>query len=47
MEDLDELLVRWNVHPDRLVTHRFPLEQAQEAYELFDSGKTGKVAITW
>jgi threonine dehydrogenase-like Zn-dependent dehydrogenase len=47
MEDLAELLVRWNVHPDRLVTHRFPLEQAQEAYELFDSGKTGKVAIVW
>ena len=47
MEDLTELLVRWKLHPDRLVTHRFPLEQAREAYELFDSGKTGKVAITW
>jgi threonine dehydrogenase-like Zn-dependent dehydrogenase len=47
MEDLTELLVRWNVHPDRLVTHRFTLEQAEEAYELFDGGKTGKVAIIW
>lgn len=47
MEDLAELLVRWRVHPDILVTHRFPLEQAKEAYELFDSGKVGKVAITW
>jgi threonine dehydrogenase-like Zn-dependent dehydrogenase len=47
MEDLVELLVRWKLHPDMLVTHCFPLEQAKEAYELFDSGKTGKVAITW
>lgn len=47
METLTELLVRWNVHPDKLVTHRFALEQAKEAYELFDDGKTGKVAITW
>jgi len=47
MEDLAELLVRWNVHPEKLVTHRFTLAQAKEAYELFDSGKTGKVAITW
>jgi threonine dehydrogenase-like Zn-dependent dehydrogenase len=47
MEDLAELLVRWNMHPEKLVTHRFALEQAKEAYELFDSGRTGKVAITW
>jgi threonine dehydrogenase-like Zn-dependent dehydrogenase len=47
MEDLTEHLVRWNVHPDKLVTHQFALEHAKEAYELFDSGKTGKVAITW
>jgi len=47
MEDLVELLVRWNLHPDVLVTQTFPLEQAKEAYELFDSGKTGKIAITW
>ena len=47
MIDLVEHLVRWNLHPDRLVTHRFPLEGAREAYELFDGGKTGKVAIVW
>ena len=46
MEELAELLTRWNLHPERLVTHRFALERAKEAYELFDSGKTGKVAIT-
>ncbi len=47
MEELVERLVRWNLHPDIMVTHRFGLEQAREAYELFDSGKTGKVAIVW
>jgi threonine dehydrogenase-like Zn-dependent dehydrogenase len=47
MEDLVEHLVRWSLHPDALVTHRFAIDQAREAYELFDSGQTGKVAIVW
>jgi threonine dehydrogenase-like Zn-dependent dehydrogenase len=47
MEDLVERLVRWNLHPEVLVTHRFPLAQAKEAYELFDTGQTGKVALVW
>jgi threonine dehydrogenase-like Zn-dependent dehydrogenase len=47
MIDLVEHLVRWGLHPDRLVTHRFRLDQAREAYEVFDGGKTGKVAIVW
>ncbi len=47
MEELVEQLVRWQLHPDSMVTHRFPLTQAKEAYELFDTGKTGKVAIVW
>ncbi len=47
MEDLLEHLVRWDLHPEVMVTHRFPIERAKQAYELFDSGKTGKVAIVW
>jgi threonine dehydrogenase-like Zn-dependent dehydrogenase len=47
MIDLVEHLVRWDLHPDRMVTHRFRLDQAREAYEIFDGGKTGKVAIVW
>ena len=47
MIDLVERLVRWGLHPDRLVTHRFRLDQAREAYEVFDGGQTGKVAIVW
>lgn len=47
MEDLVEHLVRWNLHPEVMVTHQFSLEQGREAYETFDTGRTGKVAIVW
>jgi threonine dehydrogenase-like Zn-dependent dehydrogenase len=47
MEQIAELLVRWNLHPEALVTHRFTLDQARDAYETFDTGRTGKVAIVW
>ena len=45
MEDLVEHLVRWNLHPEDLITHRFPLEKADEAYALMASGTSGKVAV--
>ena len=47
MVRLVELLERWELHPEQTVTHRFTLEQAREAYEVFDTGKTGKVVIVW
>jgi len=31
----------------KIITHRFPLEQAPEAYKVFEAGQTGKVVITW
>ncbi|MDR1253213.1 MAG: zinc-binding dehydrogenase [Treponema sp.] len=45
MENLVEELVRWNLHPDILVTHRFPLDKADEAYKLMADGGCGKVAV--
>jgi 2-desacetyl-2-hydroxyethyl bacteriochlorophyllide A dehydrogenase len=30
-----------------LITHRFTLDQATEAYRLFDGGRTGKVMLVW
>ncbi len=45
MEELVERLVRWNLHPADLVTHRFALDQVGEAYSLMASGKCGKVAV--
>ncbi|HEX2047027.1 MAG TPA: zinc-binding dehydrogenase [Acidimicrobiales bacterium] len=46
MEELMGLLVRWDLHPDRTVTDRFPLDQAETAYATADEGSRGKVAIT-
>ena len=45
MEELVERLVRWNLHPADLITHRFPLERVGEAYSLMSSGRCGKVAV--
>jgi len=42
-----DFMARRHVHLDRMVTHRFPLEKAQEAFKLFDAGRTGKVIFTW
>lgn len=45
MADLLELLERWGEHPERIVTHRFGLEQAAEAYRIADAGADGKVCL--
>jgi threonine dehydrogenase-like Zn-dependent dehydrogenase len=45
MEELVERLVRWNLHPADLITHRFALADVAEAYELMSSGRCGKVAV--
>jgi threonine dehydrogenase-like Zn-dependent dehydrogenase len=45
MEELVEGLVRWNLHPAELVTHRFALDDVADAYALMASGKCGKVAV--
>ena len=45
MEELVERLVRWNLHPADIITHRFPLDCAGDAYALMASGKCGKVAV--
>lgn len=47
MEELVERIVRWGIHPEDLVTHRFMLEQAADAYALMASGKCGKVAVVF
>jgi threonine dehydrogenase-like Zn-dependent dehydrogenase len=45
MEELVEHLVRWNLHPADIITHRFALDSADQAYALMASGKCGKVAV--
>lgn len=45
MEELVERLVRWQLFPSALITHRFPLDKVGEAYALMASGQCGKVAV--
>lgn len=47
MEELVELLVRWNIHPEDLVQHRFELKDADKAFDLMNGGKCGKVAVVY
>ena len=45
MAQLTERLSRWDLHPEKTVTHRFRLEDAAEAYRIADEGRSGKVTI--
>ena len=45
MEELVERLVRWNIHPEDLITDEFSIERAGEAYKLMAGGQCGKVAV--
>jgi threonine dehydrogenase-like Zn-dependent dehydrogenase len=47
MEELVDRIVRWGIHPQDLITHRFPLSEAAEAYALMAGGKCGKVAVVF
>lgn len=42
-----EFLRNHPVSLDKVVTHRFKIEQAVEAFSLFDTGETGKVIFAW
>ena len=45
MEELIDRLVRWNLHPEVVVTHRMRLDEADEAYRLAAEGEVGKVCL--
>jgi threonine dehydrogenase-like Zn-dependent dehydrogenase len=30
---------------EKIITHRFPLEKAKEAFDVFKTGQTGKVIL--
>jgi threonine dehydrogenase-like Zn-dependent dehydrogenase len=47
MTELLENLARWGLHPEKVVTDTFPIDQAASAYEVADSGAGGKVGIVW
>jgi threonine dehydrogenase-like Zn-dependent dehydrogenase len=47
MAELLDRLVRWNLHPGKLVTDTFNLEEAAVAYNVADAARSGKVGFVW
>ncbi len=47
MADLLENVVRWGVRPDAVVSHRYSLAEADEAYRTAAAGAGGKVCIVF
>jgi propanol-preferring alcohol dehydrogenase len=45
--DMATLIIDKQIPLDRMVTHRFSIEQAPEAFSIFDEGKTGKCIFEW
>ncbi len=40
-------MIRQGLRPERIITHRFSIKDAAEAYRAFDEGNTGKVAFVF
>ena len=47
LSELASFVVDRKVPLDQLITHRFGLERAAEAFSLFDTATTGKVVFVW
>ena len=47
MGELLDRLERWDLHPDTVVTGRFPIAEAEKAYQVADAGAGGKVGLVW
>lgn len=45
-EIVDHVLER-DIPLEELITHRYTIDQAEEAFRVFDAGATGKVVFTW
>ncbi|HHX44913.1 MAG TPA: alcohol dehydrogenase catalytic domain-containing protein [Chloroflexi bacterium] len=48
-EDLVNLIVKHDLSPkfQHMITHRFPIERAEEAFRVADGGRAGKVVFSW
>jgi propanol-preferring alcohol dehydrogenase len=45
--DMTRTILMQDLKPGEIVTHRFSIEEASEAYALTDSGRCGKVVFEW
>ncbi len=46
-EEIVNFVLMHDLPLEKLITHRFKIEQGVEALECFDTGKTGKIVLTW
>ena len=46
MRPLLDMIEAGRLHPERVISHRLSLDQAEEAYRLFDSREATKVVLT-
>jgi len=42
-----EFVVKHKLPLKKMISHRFPITQADEAFKTFNSGKTNKVLFVW
>ncbi len=47
LREVAQFVERHNIPLEELITHTYSLNEAARAYEVFDTGKTGKVILTW
>ena len=47
MQDLVSHLSRLELHPEAIITHRFPLDAVKDGFSVMDEGKCGKVAVVF
>lgn len=45
--DLVDLILEHEIPLEAMVTHRFGIDQASEAFQIFDAGQTGKAIFEW
>ena len=45
--DMAAFMIRHGLPFEKMVTHRFSIDEAEEAFKLFDSGECGKVVFEW
>jgi threonine dehydrogenase-like Zn-dependent dehydrogenase len=47
LAELAQWVVDRRIPLSKIITHRFPLSAAEEAFALFNQGRTGKVVFEW